>query len=72
MEKLRFLDGTIDFGFFEYQGIEGMRMVVFSALLMLVIILWRRGIFGSKEFSWNSVFSFFAKFKKSSSKEVKG
>ena len=70
MEKLRFLDGTIDFGFFEYKGIEGMRMVVFSALLMLVIILWRRGIFGNKEFSWNSIFAFFARFKKSPDKEV--
>ena len=70
MEKLRFLDGTIDFGFFEYKGIEGMRMVVFSALLMLVIILWRRGIFGNKEFSWNSIFAFFARFKKSPKKEV--
>lgn len=70
MEKLRFLDGTIDFGLFEYKGIEGMRMVVFSALLMLVIILWRRGIFGNKEFSWNNIFAFFARFKKSPKKEV--
>ena len=47
-----------------------MRMVVFSALLMLVIILWRKGIFGNKEFSWDRVFGFFAKFKKSPKKEV--
>lgn len=71
MEKLRFLDGTIDFGFFRYHGIEGMRMVVFSALLMVVIILWRRGIFGSKEFSWDRVFDFLsAKFNKNAKKEV--
>ena len=67
-EKLRFLDEPIDFGFWEYPGIGGMRMVVFSALLMLVIILWRRGIFGNKEFSWDSFFAFFqrlfARFKK--------
>lgn len=61
MEKLRFLDGAIDFGFFEYKGIEGMRMVVFSALLMLVIILWRRGIFGSKEFCWDDFFALIGK-----------
>lgn len=68
LEKLRFLDEPIDFGFWEYPGIGGMRMVVFSALLMLVIILWRRGIFGNKEFSWDSFFAFFqrpfARFKK--------
>lgn len=72
MEKLRFLDGNIDFGFFQYKGIEGMRMVVFSALLMLVIILWRKGIFGNKEFSWDRIFSFFNKLKKSPKKEVQG
>lgn len=70
MEKLRFLDNSIDFGFFQYKGIEGMRMVVFSMLLMIVIILWRKGIFGSKEFSWDRVFNFFARFKKSPDKEV--
>lgn len=72
MEKLRFLDNPIDFGFFQYKGIEGMRMVVFSALLMLVIILWRKGIFGNKEFSWDRVFGFFEKFKKFPKKEVQG
>lgn len=70
LEKLRFLDEPIDFGFFQYEGIGGMRMVVFSILLMLVIILWRKGIFGSKEFSWNRIFVFFSKFKKSPKKEV--
>ncbi len=72
LEKLRFLDEPIDFGFFKYSGIGGMRMVVFSVLLMLVIILWRKGIFGSKEFSWDRIFGFFAKFKKSPKKEVQG
>lgn len=72
MEKLRFLDNSIDFGIFKYNGIEGMRMVVFSILLMLVIILWRKGIFGNKEFSWERIFGFFGKFKKSPKKEVQG
>ncbi len=72
LEKLRFLDEPIDFGFFQYKGIGGMRMVVFSILLMLVIILWRKGIFGNKEFSWDRIFNFFAKFKKSPKKEVQG
>ncbi len=70
LEKLRFLDEPIDFGFFKYPGIGGMRMVVFSVLLMLVIILWRKGIFGSKEFSWDRIFGFFAKFKKAPEKAM--
>lgn len=70
LEKLRFLDEPINFGVFQYPGIGGMRMVVFSILLMLVIILWRKGIFGNKEFSWDRIFGFFAKLKKSPKKEV--
>lgn len=61
LEKLRFLDEPIDFGLFQYPGIGGMRMVVFSAMLMVVIILWRKGIFGDKEFSWDWLFGIFKK-----------
>ncbi len=74
LEKLRFLDEPIDFGLFQYDGIGGMRMVVFSVLLMIVIILWRKGIFGSKEFGWDRTFNFIGsiarKFKKSPKEEV--
>lgn len=64
LEWLRFVDSPINFfGIWQYPGIGGMRMVVFSVLLMIVIILWRRGIFGNKEFSWDSVFGFFGKIK---------
>lgn len=38
MEVLRFLDETIDLGFVEIQGIPGMRMVIFSVILMAVVI----------------------------------
>lgn len=54
-EILRFVDEPIDLGFIHYPGIEGMRMVVFSTMLMCIILFWSKGIFGSKEFSWNSV-----------------
>ncbi len=57
LEKLRFLDEPIPA--IGYPGIGGMRMVVFSALLMLVIILWRKGIFGNKEISWDGIGGFF-------------
>lgn len=38
MEALRFLDSSIDLGFMVIPGIPGMRMVVFSLILMVVVI----------------------------------
>jgi branched-chain amino acid transport system permease protein len=32
-------------------------MLVFSALLMVIIIFYRRGFFGSSEFSWDGLFN---------------
>jgi len=51
-EALRFLDGDIDLGLFVIPGIPGMRMVVFSILLMCVILFWQRGLMGNRELSW--------------------
>ncbi len=53
MEILRVLDGKMDFGFIEIQGIPGLRMVMFSLILMIVILYWQRGLMGTKEFSWS-------------------
>lgn len=52
-EYMRVLDDPIDFGFFKYPGISGMRMVVYSILLMVILLFWNRGLFGDEEFSWN-------------------
>lgn len=52
LEALRVIDEPFNLGPIHYPGISGMRMVVFSALLMIVIIYWNHGIFGTKEFSW--------------------
>jgi branched-chain amino acid transport system permease protein len=57
LEVLRVLDGTMDFGFIKMEGIPGMRMVVFSALLMIVIIFYQRGLMGTNEFRWEWVTS---------------
>lgn len=38
MEALRFLDESINLGFVVIKGVPGMRMVVFSLILMLVVI----------------------------------
>ncbi len=55
LEVLRVLDGAMDFGFIQIQGIPGMRMVVFSALLMIVILFYQRGLMGTNEFRWEWV-----------------
>lgn len=39
MEILRFLDSSINLGFIRIPGIPGMRMVIFSIILMLVVII---------------------------------
>ena len=55
MEALRFLDGPLNLLFFQTQGLPGLRMVVFSILLMLVIIFRQQGLMGRKEFSWDMI-----------------
>jgi branched-chain amino acid transport system permease protein len=53
MEILRFLDGPLNLLFFKTQGLPGLRMVVFSILLLIVVIFRQQGLFGKKEFSWD-------------------
>lgn len=54
-EWLRFLDEQMNLGFVILQGKVGMRMVVFSILLMIVIIFYRNGLMGTKELSWDTI-----------------
>lgn len=53
MEALRFLDGPIDLGVLQLEARPGMRMVVFSLLLMVVVLFRQRGLMGNREFSWS-------------------
>lgn len=53
MEALRFLDGPLNFIVFRTDGIPGVRMVVFSALLMAVILYRRQGLMGKQELTWD-------------------
>ncbi len=55
-EWLRFLDSGFSIGPITIPEISGLRMLVFSALLMVVILFYRRGLFGSNEFSWDGLF----------------
>lgn len=63
MELLRFLDETINLGFMQINGIPGLRMVVFSALLMIAVLFFRNGVMGNKEITWDKLFDFFKNMK---------
>ncbi|GKT10398.1 branched-chain amino acid ABC transporter permease [Desulforhabdus sp. TSK] len=55
-EALRIVESPMNLGLFTIPGIPGMRMVIFSVILMVVIIFVRRGIMGQKELSWGWIF----------------
>ena len=55
LEWLRFVEETINIGGIEIAGIPGMRMVIFSVVLILIILYRREGIIGGYEFSWESL-----------------
>jgi branched-chain amino acid transport system permease protein len=58
LEWLRFVENPISFGGFEIPGIPGMRMVVFSLVLLVIILFRREGIMGMREFSWEGFFRY--------------
>lgn len=60
-EVLRFLDEPMNFILFKTKEIPGLRMVAFSALLMIVILFYRNGLMGTREFSWDKLFGKFMK-----------
>jgi branched-chain amino acid transport system permease protein len=53
MEVLRSVESTLDLGFVVIPGIPGMRMVIFSLLLIGVVLFFRQGIMGQKELTWS-------------------
>lgn len=55
MEFLRIVDSPIDLGLFIIPGVAGMRMVIFSLLLLLVILFYQQGFMGNREFNWDWV-----------------
>jgi branched-chain amino acid transport system permease protein len=57
---LRFLDEVHFIGNFKVPLLRtGFRMVVFSIVIMIIVLFWRRGIMGNKEFSWDAIAKFF-------------
>lgn len=62
---LRFLDTPMYIGDFQVPLLRnGFRMVVFSIILMLVVLFWRKGIMGQKEFTLDGIYNFFTKRRK--------
>lgn len=55
MEAMRFLDEPLNFLFLKTDGLPGLRMVVFSVLLMIVVIFRQRGLMGEREFTWEGL-----------------
>lgn len=57
---LRFFDTPLIIGGFQVPLLRiGFRMVVFSLLLMIVVLFYRNGLMGNREFSWDAVRRFF-------------
>ncbi len=51
MEALRFLDESFSMFGYRISGVQGLRMVVFSLLLMIVVLFYREGLMGKNELS---------------------
>jgi branched-chain amino acid transport system permease protein len=63
-EWLRFFDAPFFIGDWQVPLFRpGLRMVIFSLLLMAIVLFYRRGLMGTKEFSWDGIFTFFHRLK---------
>lgn len=63
-ELLREVEAPHTIGSWTFPGIPGMRMVVFSVILVILMIFYRRGLFGQRELSFEDVFLLFRKRRK--------
>jgi len=55
-EALRAVEEPFSIGALHVPSIPGMRMVIFSIILVMVMIFARQGIMGRGEFSWQRFF----------------
>ncbi len=69
-EWLRFLDEPTTVPVLSALFRPGFRMVIYSVLLMVVVLFWRRGIMGTNEFSWDGLFGLFKRRKKTAGGEA--
>lgn len=62
-EFLRVFEEPMSLLGFDYAGIPGMRMVIFSILLIVVMIFARQGIMGRQEIQWAGIIRLLSRFK---------
>ncbi|MCF0134589.1 MAG: branched-chain amino acid ABC transporter permease [Blautia sp.] len=68
---LRFLDNTTYIGDVQVPFLRsGFRMVVFSIIIMIIVLFFRKGIMGDREFSVRGIYNFFTGKKKKSGGEA--
>jgi branched-chain amino acid transport system permease protein len=70
-EALRAVEEPFAIGSLEIPGIPGMRMVIFSILLIGVMIFARQGIMGRREFSWQGFFDSIGRFRERVKKKAR-
>ncbi|MDR1068461.1 MAG: branched-chain amino acid ABC transporter permease [Clostridiales Family XIII bacterium] len=64
LEVMRFFDEPLVLGGYEIALFKpGLRMVLFSVLLMVIVIFWQRGLLGKTELTWNRMFGWPGKIK---------
>ena len=67
-EILRFVEEPMHLGFIDIPPVPGMRMVIFSLILIFLMIFARNGIMGTREFTWNGVIDWIQKYVKPAGK----
>ncbi|MCX6089452.1 MAG: branched-chain amino acid ABC transporter permease [Candidatus Atribacteria bacterium] len=60
-EILREVEAPHTIGSWTFPGIPGMRMVVFSAMLVVLMIFYRKGLFGGRELSWQRIIDWWSR-----------
>ncbi|MBM7853949.1 branched-chain amino acid transport system permease protein [Desulfohalotomaculum tongense] len=55
MEWLRIVERPMHLFGMDVPGIPGMRMVIFALLLLIIILFYRQGLMGTREFNWDWV-----------------
>jgi len=56
MELLRSVEAPMNIFGLHLPGVPGMRMLVFAILLMTVVLFFKKGLMGKKEWSWDGLF----------------
>lgn len=70
MEWLRIVESPMTIGSLTIPGISGMRMVIFSVLLMAVILFYPKGFMGTREITWDFIQEKINRFRKRGKNET--